>query len=52
MVLEEDIQFIDQLFALGLVMENVYEFGIDFHSLFINFKQASDTVDKPWPGNE
>jgi len=38
---------IDQIHIVRQILENCYEFGIELHNIFIDFKQAFDTVNRP-----
>lgn len=41
-------QYADQMFAWRFVVEKVCELGFDFYLLFIDLKQACDTVDRKY----
>lgn len=36
----------DHIFALRIVMEKYYEFNIDLHMLFVDFRQAYDSINR------
>ena len=36
----------DQILSMQQTMENAYEYRVDLHVLFIDFKQAFDSVDR------
>ena len=38
--------FIDQIYVVRQILEKCYEFGIELHSIFIDFKQAFDEVNR------
>ena len=38
---------IDQIHVVRQILEKCYEFGIQLHNIFIDFKQAFDTVNRP-----
>jgi len=38
---------IDQIRVVRQILEKCYEFGIELHNIFIDFKQAFDTVNRP-----
>ena len=37
---------INQIFMLKTILEQCYEFNIDLHLLFIDFKKAYDNIDR------
>jgi hypothetical protein len=38
---------IDQIYTVRQILEKCYEFGIELHNIFIDFKQAFDKVNRP-----
>ena len=38
---------VDQIHVVRQILEKCYEFGIELHNIFIDFKQAFDTVSRP-----
>ena len=38
----------DQIFSLRLILEKFYEYNLPLHQLYIDFKQAFDTIDRSY----
>ena len=36
----------DQIFCLRMILERAYEYKIDIHQLYIDYKQAYDTINR------
>jgi uncharacterized protein YktA (UPF0223 family) len=36
----------DQIFMLRQIIEKTYEFNVDIHQLFIDYKQAYDSINR------
>jgi sorting nexin-29 len=36
----------DQIFVMKQIMENFFEYGVDLYMLFIDFRQAFDSINK------
>jgi sorting nexin-29 len=36
----------DQIFSLRIILEKAYEYNADIHQLYVDYKQAHDSVDR------
>ena len=43
---------IDQIFCLRMILERACEYKVDIHQLYIDYKQAYDTINRVWNTNE